>query len=85
MKRSEMLLDIASELVHEHTNFMPWSKAQQMAEIVLSRIEREGMKPPMAEVPPYQELDLPLDPNPKNVWAYQWEPEDSERDYCGAV
>jgi quinol monooxygenase YgiN len=50
MKRSDMLLNIASELVHEHTNFMAWDKAQELAKIVLSRIEKDGMLPPPYDV-----------------------------------
>jgi len=46
MKRSEMILNIASELVHEYTNLMPFDKAKELADIVLTRIEREGMYPP---------------------------------------
>jgi predicted kinase len=46
MKRSEMILIIASELVHEFTNFMDFDDAQSMAEIVLARVEDEGMLPP---------------------------------------
>ena len=46
MKRSEMIEDIASELVHEHTGFISWDKAQELAETVLTRIEDSGMKPP---------------------------------------
>jgi hypothetical protein len=50
MKRSDMVLDIASELVHEYTNFMSWDKAQELAEIILSRIEKDGMSPPPYDV-----------------------------------
>lgn len=46
MKRSEMIQIIASDLVHEYTNFMPFDKVQELAEIVLKRIEGEGMLPP---------------------------------------
>ena len=45
MKRSEIILCIASELVCDLTNFMPFDKAQELAEIVLNRIEKEGMCP----------------------------------------
>ena len=48
MKRSEMLLSIASELVHPHLGFPLWPEAQEMAEIILSRIEKEGMQPPFS-------------------------------------
>lgn len=46
MKRSEIIMNIASELVHEFTNFMAFDDAQEMAEIVLKRIEKDGMIPP---------------------------------------
>lgn len=46
MKRSEMIQNIASELIHPNTNFMSYDKALELAEIVLNRIEREGMLPP---------------------------------------
>lgn len=39
MKRSDMILNIASELVHEHINFISFDKAQELAEVILSRIE----------------------------------------------
>lgn len=42
-----MILDIASELVHEYTNFMSFDKAQELAEIILNRIEKEGMRRPL--------------------------------------
>jgi hypothetical protein len=44
VKRSEMIQDIASELI-QGTNFIPWNTAQELAELVLKRIEKEGMVP----------------------------------------
>jgi len=64
MKRSEMILNIASELVREESNFISWDKAQILAEHVLKRIEKEGMLPPSQLF--------------KNIpWGFQceWEPE----------
>lgn len=49
MKRSEMIKNIASELIHEYTNFMSFDKAQELADVVLIRIEQEGMLPPSAK------------------------------------
>jgi hypothetical protein len=46
MKRSDMIQNIASELVHEYTNFMSFDKALNMAEIILNRLEIDGMQPP---------------------------------------
>lgn len=54
MKRSEMVLNIASELVHEYTDFMSFDKAQKLAEIVLNRIEKEAMFPPPIKNPKFQ-------------------------------
>lgn len=46
MKRSEMIQNIASELIHPNTKFMSYDKALELAEIVLKRIEEDGMLPP---------------------------------------
>lgn len=66
MKRSEMIEIIASELVQEFTNFMMFNKAQELAEIILSRIEKDGMLPPIE--PGRTEADLDLG-------VPEWEPE----------
>jgi len=58
MKRSEMILNIASELIHEHTNLIPFDKAQDLAEIVLNRIEKDGMLPPIEPYRRVEDLDL---------------------------
>lgn len=50
MKKSEMILTIASALIHPYTNFMPWDKAQHLAEIILNEMEKEGMTPPYREI-----------------------------------
>ena len=50
MKRSDVILAIASELVHSDINFVPFNKAQEMAEIILNRIEKEGMLPPPLDI-----------------------------------
>ena len=50
MRRSDMILDIASVLVDERTNFMSWDKAQELAEMVLTTVERQGMIPPSYNV-----------------------------------
>lgn len=63
MKRSEMVLNIASELVHSYTNFLSFDKAQELAELILSRIEKDGVLPPA-----YSYLNINL---------RNWEPEDS--------
>jgi len=47
VRKSEMIQTIASELIHEHTNFMPWDKAQEMAEIILTSVEKKGMRRPL--------------------------------------
>ena len=68
-----MVLDIASELVHEHTNFMPFDKAQELAEIVLNRIEKEGM------LPPFNEEEFIFSKNEHGIElanGNQWEPEE---------
>lgn len=55
MKRSEMIQNIASELVCEQTNHISWDKAQEVAERVLARIEKDGMTPPPSLKPiPYE-------------------------------
>lgn len=80
MKRSEMIQNIASELVHEWTGFMPFSKAQQLAEIVLKRIEKDGMQPPTilwfstGEYSPLKESNIFDDYD----CDLQWEPEDED-------
>lgn len=43
MKRSEMLEDIALELIREELGFPSYDKCQIVAEYVLNRIEKEGM------------------------------------------
>lgn len=58
MKRSEMIQIIASELVHEETKFMSFDVAQDLAEVILKRIEAEGMLPPIE--PGRTEYDLDL-------------------------
>jgi hypothetical protein len=45
MKRSEMILAIASELVSE-CHEINWARAQLAAGVILNRIETEGMLPP---------------------------------------
>lgn len=50
MRRSEMILDIASELVRAESDFIDFGKALALAEYVLDRIEKEGMIPPETEV-----------------------------------
>jgi hypothetical protein len=45
MKRSDMVLNIASTIVM-HDITITFDKAQEMAEIILERIEKEGMLPP---------------------------------------
>jgi hypothetical protein len=37
-----MILAIASELINEDTCFVPFNKAQEIAEKILDRIEKEG-------------------------------------------
>lgn len=49
MKRSDMVLNIASTIVM-HDITITFDKAQDMAEIVLERIEKEGMLPPQIKV-----------------------------------
>lgn len=66
MTRNEMIQNIASELVHEYTNFMSFNKAQAMAEIILARIEQEGMLPPEAVVDNGQD---------GKMWSNEWEEE----------
>lgn len=57
MKRSEMILDMASELVGEYPN-IPFDKAQDIANVILNRIERAGMLPPIESYRSIEDLDL---------------------------
>ena len=57
MKRSEMIQTIATELCHPHTSFMAWDKCLHLAEVILKRIEKEGMKPPSYMKPVVVELE----------------------------
>lgn len=75
MKRREMVENIASELIHELTGFMSWNRALDMADIVLSRIEKEGMTPPYREVYPVKTEGFGFQPEPKCMYSSSWEPE----------
>lgn len=68
MKRSDMILDIASELVREETDFLDFGKALIVAEFVLTRIEKEEMMPPFNEELYYKTWRDEGNP-------YGWEPE----------
>lgn len=46
MKRSEMIQIIASDLIREALDNPHWNVAQEIAEIILKRIEDQGMVPP---------------------------------------
>lgn len=72
MKRSEMVLNIASELVNDLTNFMPFDKAQCMAEIILTRIQKDGMIPPMSKETETHHGGY------VRLWTMKWEPEVEE-------
>ncbi len=67
VKRSEMLENIASELVRQELGFPSFDKCQLMAEYILTRMEKEGM------CPSYN-LNAELSDDFK-VIVYQWEPE----------
>ena len=67
MKRSDMIKDIASELVCEYTNFMSFDKAQDLANVILNRIEKEGMCPPPDETIGTSSLGIPCQ------WEYEGE------------
>lgn len=74
MKRSEMILDISSELIREELNFPSFDKAQIVAEYILNRIEKEGMQPPFAEFKPIDYSGPGFLP-PKTIYSNKWEPE----------
>lgn len=67
MKRSDIILDIASTLVHTYTDFMSFDKTQELAELVLDRIEKEGMLPPCS----YE--NIKDHPNMKQIWKWDKE------------
>lgn len=74
MRRSDMIKDLASELilawldVYETPESLPgFGKAQELADRILSRAEKEGMLPPMLLIPEYAFQA----PN-------EWEPEEEE-------
>lgn len=74
-----MIKNIATEIIL-NIHIVPWNIAQEQAEIILNRIELEGMKPPGYMKP----IDNPLIPgdfkNEKGQWCtpevQEWEPED---------
>jgi hypothetical protein len=76
MKRSEMIENVASELVHEWTGFMPFDKAKQLAEICLNRIEKEGMRKPLKYIKVNDELLGNIE-----VAIDKWEPEEESDFY----
>lgn len=71
MKRNDMILDIASELICGELNFPSWDKAQIVAEYILKRVEKEGMTPPLF----HREIDDDL-LGKTEVAFRRWEPED---------
>ena len=48
MRRSEMVQEIASQVVMEHVE-IDWAQAQRLADIILKQIEYHGMLPPSYE------------------------------------
>lgn len=72
MKRSEMIQNIASELIHPNTKFMSYDKALELAEIVLKRIEKDGMLPPGY---PTNLSGWEIGKG-GSAYIYEWEPED---------
>lgn len=69
MKRSEMIEDIASELIREESNFISWDKAKILAKYVLKRIEKEGM------LPPFRNKTWETENEIHSVFESEWEPE----------
>ena len=77
MKRSEMVLKIASEVViHDHT--ITFDKAQDLAEVILGEIEEAGMLPPDKR-PASSQLTTKDWKIERDMWVqktFAWEPED---------
>lgn len=71
MRRSEMIQEIASQVVMEHVE-IPWDKAQRLAEIILKQIEWHGMLPPSYEAR-YPKSGNKLDGS--TMIVHEWEEE----------
>ena len=70
MKRSEMIKDIATEIIlFDHK--IDFSKAQLLGDMILTRIEKEGMLPPF-----YKKFDRSLGESKTLIKNYKWEQED---------
>jgi hypothetical protein len=71
MKKSEMIEDIASEMIREEINFPSFNKAKIVAEHILNRIEKQGMLPPSVQINPnYSNARIPA------CYKNEWESED---------
>lgn len=74
MKRSDMVKSLASILIVETLDYIPpglaFHKAQNIADILLERLEDENMLPP-----PYALPKLPGDNISAQFLCYKWESE----------
>lgn len=69
-----MLQYIFSELTSKDTYYIPWHIAQRLSEIILNRVELEGMLPPYYEK--QEEKDLTIKSTTSELaHFYKWESE----------
>lgn len=86
MKRRHMIMDIASELILQLIEYhidLDYGKAQEVADKILTRQEKEGMLPPgyLKPIPFINGKQYPLIPgdfqNQQGIWCHpdqhEWE------------